>query len=195
MQFTVKVDTGALVNVLPKHIFEKFGGHISQFKNSKATLEGHSGTNLGNLVTACRDCRPVHSDKDTDSVLFFITRHGKMTILGLKYSLVFKLLNLQQGVYTATRPSRSVNADEITSDMVHAVPRVPSSMYDYDKLKQKWARHLPLGKLTSDVKWDLMKIFPRQFQSIGFLPGEYEIDLDPEAMPVTLPNSYLLKFN
>ena len=79
-----------------------------------------------------------------------------------------------------------VNADEISCEMVHAVSRVPSLMKNYNKLKQKWTRHLPLGKLTGDVEQDLMKIFPRQFKGIGFLPGVYEIDLYPEAASVQL---------
>ena len=84
VQFRVKVATGAQVKILPKCIFVKLGGNISQLNHSKATLEGYSGTNLGSLGIVCIDCRPVYSDMDTDSVLFIITRHGKMPILGLK---------------------------------------------------------------------------------------------------------------
>ena len=116
VQFRVKVDTGAELNVLPKHIFEKLGENISQLKHSKVTLD----TLLqiwGISEQYVIYCKPVHSDKDTNSVLFFIIRHGKMPIWGLRYSLVFKLLKLQQGVYTAPRLNRSVNADEITCDM------------------------------------------------------------------------------
>ena len=109
------------MNALPKCIFEKLVETFHNSKHNKATLGGYSGTNLENLGTVHTDCKPVHSDKDTDSVLFFITRHGKMSILGLKYSLVFILLKPQQGVYTAIRINRSVNTDKITSDMVHAV--------------------------------------------------------------------------
>ena len=32
-----------------------------------------------------------------------------------------------------------------------------------------------------------MKAFPGQSKGIGLLPGEYEIDLDPEVTPVQLP--------
>ena len=151
-----------------KNIFEKPGGNISQLKWRKATLEGYSVTNLGNLGTVHIDCKLVHSDKDTDSVLFFITKCGKMPILGLKYYLVFKLLKLQQGMYTATTLNTSVNTDKSTYETVHAVSRVPSSTYDYNKLKQKEAKHLPLGKLTGNAKQDLMKIFPIQFKGSGF---------------------------
>ena len=84
-----------------------------------------------------------------------------MPVLGLKYSLVFKLLKLQQGVYAATSLNRTVNTDVIACDMVHAVSRVPISTYNYNKLRQRWAKHLPLGRLTGSVKQDLMKIFPR----------------------------------
>ena len=39
----------------------------------------------------------------------------------------------------------------------------------------------PKGEVTP-----MTKIFLRQFKGIGLLPGEYKIDLDPEATPVQL---------
>ena len=101
--------------------------------------------------------------------------------------MLFKLLKLQNSVYTKGTDSKGSHSQVNTIDQVDAVSRIPDPKYDYDKLKQKWAKYLPLGKLTGDPKKYLLTIFPEQFTGIRLLPREYDIYLDPDAVPVQMP--------
>ena len=79
------------------------------------------------------------------------------------------------------------------TDTVDAVSRIPDPNYNNNKLKQKWAKYLPLGKLTGDPKKDLLRIFPDQLTGMWLLPGEYDIDLDPDAVPVQMSARNILE--
>ena len=50
--------------------------------------------------------------------------------------------------------------------------------YDYKQLYKK---------CTGDPKQDLIRLFPKQFEGIGLLPKEYDIDMKLHVVPVQLP--------
>ena len=59
--------------------------------------------------------------------------------------------------------------------------------YDYKQLYKKWEKHLPLGKCMGDPKQDMTKLFPKHFEGIDLFPGEYDIDMKPDMVPLQLP--------
>ena len=162
---------------LPKRILDKLE-IITDLKPSRAKLEGYSGANLGNMGTIRLNCRQGNGGS-AQAVKFFVTRVGKTPILRLKHSLIFELIYFQKGVYTDT--SNTANQD------VDTVSRMKDLRYDYRQLYKKGEKHLPLGEHMGDPKQGFMKLFPKQFEGIGLLPGEYNIDMKPDAAPVHLP--------
>ena len=65
--------------------------------------------------------------------------------------------------------------------------------YDNKKLAKKWAKHPPLGQNTGDAKSDLIEIVPKLFKGICRLPGEYKIELRPDAKLIHLPVRNILE--
>ena len=58
---------------------------------------------------------------------------------------------------------------------------------DYEQLKRKWQKHLPLGKKSGDALTDLKSIFPNTFDgSVVLFKGEVDLKLSPDAKPVQL---------
>ena len=71
---------------------------------------------------------------------------------------------------------------------VKAVSITDESSADYALLKNKWHKHLPLGRKTGDPLEDLKKIFPSTFDGgVGLFDGELDLKLVPDATPVQLP--------
>ena len=132
---------------------------------------------MGNMGTIKLNCRPVNNGSPHTGK-FFVTRCGKAFICRLKQSMIFEVICFKKGVYTDT--SNNTNQD------VDVVPRVKDLGYDYKQLYKKWEKHLPLGKCTGDPKQDLIKVFPKQFEGIGLLSREYNIDMKPHMVPMQL---------
>ena len=172
-----KVDTGAMVSCMPLSMLQDIGLSKKDLKPSQDTLHGVSGVSLKNLGTIELDVVCNNKRKKEN---FYITELGNELILGLGFSKRFKLVEI-----ASTCVQRRITAH---SDSVNAVSITDESEADYDALKAKWKKHLPLGKKTGDPLEDLKLIFPTTFDGgVGLFEGEADLKLSPGAVPVQLP--------
>lgn len=170
-----KVDTGAMVSCMPLSMLSSIGLNADHLQPSNVNLRGASGVNLQNCGTLETEviCNNIRA-----KVTIYITKSGHEFLLGLGFCKKFKLVNI-----AASCIQRNINVDDI-----EAVHITDESAVDYHKLKQKWAKHLPLGKKSGDPLTDLQQIFPTMFDgTVGLFEGEVNLKLSPEAQPVQLP--------
>ena len=116
-------------------------------------------------------------DGETHYTMIIITELGTELILGLDFCRKFKLVQIAD-----TCVLRSINSD------VDAVHITEESDFDYENLRKKWMKYLPLGKNTGDPFSDLKNIFPDMFDgTVGRFEGDAELKLSLDAKPVQLP--------
>ena len=168
-----KVDTGAMASCMPRGLLPSLQIKTSDLKPSKAVLRGISGINLRNQGTLMVHVACNGKEGLTE---FYVTEHGREIILGLPFCRQFDLITMADACYQR-QVSCSMEAVHITEE----------SSINYEPLKKKWKKHLPLGKQTGDALKDLKLIFPTMFDgSVGLFDGEVDLSLSPDAQPVQL---------
>ena len=150
--------------------------HIN-LKDSKPTimkLRGVTGTDMKAIGSLTMK---VTCNGETHHITIIITELGTELILGIDFWHTFKLIHIAESCVL-----RSTNSD------IDAVHITEESDYDYDNLRRKWVKYLPLGKSTGDAFLDLKNIFPDMFDgTVGRFEGKTELKLSPYAKPVQLP--------
>ena len=168
-----KVDTGAMVTCMPSSMLVDIGVKLSDLQPSNAKLRGVTGADLKTCgeLTLRASC-----NGHTCKIRVVITELGSELILGLETCKVFRLITI----------ATTCIQREIT-EHVEAVHIMDEAELNYVPLKQKWKKHLPLGKVTGDPLEDLKSIFPDMFDgSVGLFEGEVDLKVSPEAKPIQL---------
>lgn len=169
-----KVDTGAMATCMPMSLLQDIGLAPTDLEPTDATLRGVTGVDMkacGKLEVEVR----CNSQKQRTRII--VTELGDELILGLDFCRLFDLVTVAN-----TCIQRQVVFEQKT---VHITDE---SDVDYDHLRQKWKKHLPLGKHTGDPLGDIKAIFPDTFDgTVGLFDGEAELKVSPDAKPVQLP--------
>jgi transposase InsO family protein len=169
---TGKVDTGAMMTCIPITLLREIGFKRSELKANNVRLRGVTGADM----KACGRLEvQVTCNNITGPVEVIATELGSEFILGIDFCRQFQLISV----------SSSCIQREITVKAVHITEE---SAVDYHTLKQKWKKHLPLGKNTGDPLQDVKNIFPEMFDgTVGLFDGQVDLKLTHDAKPVQLP--------
>ena len=169
-----KVDTGAMVSIIPVKMLGRLGLSKQHLQKSREVVKGVSGEDLGNMGTIRINVTCNGKEAEAE---FYVMKKACPFILGNGFCKKFNLVELA--------PVCIVRS--IVVEQIDAVTLTPESAADYTKLRQKWAQHLPIGKRTGDPLEDLKLIFPDAFDgTVGLFPGELELKLSPDAQPMQL---------
>jgi len=169
-----KVDTGAMVTCMPQSLLQDIHINLKDIEPTKMKLRGVTGTDMKAIgsLTLKDTC-----NGGTHHTTIVITELGTELILGLDFCHTFKLIHIADSCML-----RSINSD------IDAVHITEESDYDYNGLRRKWMKYLPLGKSIGDAFLDLNNIFPDMFdETVGRFEGEAELKLSPDSKPVQLP--------
>ena len=169
-----KVDTGAMATCMPMSMLQDIGLSRADLMPTDAALRGVTGTDMkvcGKLQIEAR-CNAQIQMAD-----IIVTELGNELILGLDFCKLFNLVTVAE-----TCIQRRVICNQKT---VHITAE---SDIDYDHLRRKWKRYLPLGKCTGDPLDDIKAIFPKTFDGkVGLFDGEVELKVSSDAKPIQLP--------
>ena len=159
---------------MPQSLLKDIHTNLKDIKPTKMKLRGVTGTDMKAIGSLTMK---VTCNGETHHSTIIITELGTELILGLDFCHTFKLIHIADSCVL-----RSINSD------VDAVHITEESDYDYNSLRRKWMKYLPLGKTTGDAFLDLKNIFPDMFDgTVGRFEGETELKLSPDAKPVQLP--------
>ena len=169
-----KVDTGAMATCMPMSMLQEIGLSHDDLETTNATLRGVTGTDM----IACGKLEiDVRCNNQRRRARIIITELGTELILGLDFCRLFSLVTIAEACI-----QRQVQCEQKT---VHITEETD---INYNHLRQKWEKHLPLGKRTGDPLGDLKAIFPETFDGkVGLFDGEAELKVSPDAKPVQLP--------
>ena len=171
-----KVDTGAMATCMPVTFLKKLNVKIEDLQPCSIRLRSITGADMktcGSLITK------VTSNSITKTVRVIITELGTELILGLDFCKDFQLITISNSCI-----QRSITVEQ----EVRAVQITEEGASDYNALRKKWKKHLPLGKKTGDPLDDLKHAFPDMFDGkVGLFKGEVDLKVTPDAKPVQLP--------
>jgi len=171
-----KVDTGAMMTCMPLSLMKNIGYKKEDLETSRIRLRGVTGTDM---KTCGKLSIKVTCNHINDTVDIIVTELGSELILGLDFCKRFKLISIADSCI-----QRKITVE----NEIHAVHIIEESAVDYTSLKQKWDKHLPLGKKSGDPLQDLKSIFPEMFDgTVGLFEGEVDLKLTEDAKPVQLP--------
>ena len=171
---TGKVDCGAQATAMPVSFLDRLGLKRTDLQASRVRITGASGHNMKCIGTLTISAEVNNIRRDTT---VYVTELGSELLLGFGFMEQFKLADY----------AKCVRVRNLTVT-VGAVHITDESEMDYQAMKSKWHKHLPLGNKTGDPLKDLMLAFPDSFDgSVGEFEEELELKLVEDAKPVQLP--------
>ena len=136
-----------------------------------------SGTDLQNCGTIDIS---VSCNAITANTKFYVTKCECAFVLGLGFCKTFKLVSV-----ASVCTQHSISMETQGMEAVHITIK---SEANYNQLKKKWNKHLPLGKKTGNPLEDLKQIFPETFDGqVGRFEGEVNLKVSPNAKQTQLP--------
>uniref|UniRef100_A0AAR5QHZ6 Reverse transcriptase domain-containing protein n=1 Tax=Dendroctonus ponderosae TaxID=77166 RepID=A0AAR5QHZ6_DENPD len=85
----VKLDTGAMANVIPEHVLKAVRFNFCNIKPTKVKLSSYNNTMIPLVGECILNCE--YNDK-VDNISFYVTKNRSCTVLGLKSCLDLKLI-------------------------------------------------------------------------------------------------------
>lgn len=163
-----KIDTGAQSNVMPLRVYKKLfpqlvsEGHIYGLTQTNIKLRAYGGTEIKQYGMCTLQCS--HRDK-VNRIQFHITEAMGYTMLGLTSSVQLGLVTLN--CKKTDKCTQCNDQSEICA--VHNSQKVTTD------------------NNCGDPKEEILETYADCFQGVGLFPGEYHIELRPDAEPVIHP--------
>lgn len=165
IEVDAKIDTGAMSNLLPKQVFKELKG--VPLEKSAIRLIAFGGSTIDQEGT----CRlGVRSRDKFVKATFHVVKSRDPILIGLQTSRELGLVTLNLAIKT---------------DTTHVTDKASRPTPPHDMKPVPVQEPCTMGNLGERRK--IIEEFPDVFDSIGCLPGEHTIHLNPEVPPVVHP--------
>ena len=124
---------------MPQSLLKDIHINLEDIKPTKMKLRGVTGTDMKAIGSLKMKAT---CNGETHNSTIIITELGTELILGLDFCHTFKLIHIADSCVL-----RSINPD------IDAVHITEESDYDYNSLRRKWMKYLPLGKVQGVLLW------------------------------------------